>query len=78
MSDNFADPLRNNYLALLVDILLFYVRLMAKLYNGVSRETEHTSLNSGIFDLTIAQTHGNFVLGNIFRQVKYEDCLFIL
>lgn len=57
MSDNFAHSLRNNDLALLVDIFLFYVRLMAELYNGVGGETEHTSFNAGIFDLTIAQAH---------------------
>lgn len=78
MSDNFTNPLRNNDLTILIDIFLFYVRLMAELYYGIGRETEHASLNAGIFDLTIAQAHRNFILGNIFRQVKYEDCLFIL
>lgn len=57
MSHNFADPLRNNNLTLLVDILLFDVRLMAKLHNGVGREAQHTPLNAGIFDLAIPQTH---------------------
>lgn len=54
MSDDFADPFRNNDFTLFVDILLFDVGLVTKLDNSIGREAEHASLNAGIFDLTIA------------------------